>query len=476
MKVYMSKHLDNVRPLVKKLVQVLSAEFEYVSVLGTDSQGKRYGMKRTGVELNDSMWSERGFVVRVHNGVNYSEHSFNEFNQTNFDDVVNRIKKTATIMNEVMASNGIEITDYDVVEEEVVAKSFLSEVGVYPKNLSHNEKLDKMRDILEKTLALSDELVDVRIVYEEVQISKIFISKSKDLSQSYLWTNTAVIPIGVRDGRMKYAISSASGLKGTEILDELERLYEPAVTNVTRLLGSKAIKAGEYDIILDPAMAGLVAHEAFGHGVEMDMFVKKRAKAAEYMNKEVASIKVNMYDGARSAEQVSSYMFDDEGVLGTDTKIIDNGVLVSGISDVLSALKLGTTPTGNGKRQSYSHKVYTRMTNTFFSGGKDKVEDMIASIDYGFLLESFSSGMEDPKNWGIQCVVSRGREIKNGQLTGVVYSPIFLTGYVPDLLKSMSMVSDDVVLSGSGMCGKGYKEYVKTSTGGPFIKARGRLN
>jgi TldD protein len=342
--------------------------------------------------------------------------------------------------------------------------------------MTHDEKLSKMRSILDKTLALSDELVDARIIYEEVQISKIFISKNKDLTQDYLWTNAAIIPIGVREGRMKYAISVASGLKGAEILDELEGLYTPAVTNITRLLGSKPMKAGEYDVILDPDMAGLVAHEAFGHGVEMDMFVKNRAKAAEYMNKEVASTNVNMYDGAASAVEISSYLFDDEGILGTDTKIIDKGILVSGISDVLSALKLGTRPTGNGKRQSYEHKAYTRMTNTFFAGGNDKVEDMIASIDYGFLLESYSSGMEDPKNWGIQCVVSRGREIKDGKLTGNVFSPIFLTGYVPDLLKSMSMVSEDVVITGNGMCGKGYKEYVKTSTGGPFIKARGRLN
>jgi TldD protein len=194
------------------------------------------------------------------------------------------------------------------------------------------------------------------------------------------------------------------------------------------------------------------------------------------MDKEVAAPKVDMFDGAKSASDVSSYLFDDEGVLGSDTKIIDGGVLKSGISDVLSALTLGTKPTGNGKRQSYEHKAYTRMTNTFFASGKDKLDDMLASIDHGFLLESYSSGMEDPKNWGIQCVVSRAREIKDGEFTGKVFSPVFLTGYVPDLLKSMTMVSDDMELTGGGMCGKGHKEYVKTSTGGPFIKARGRLS
>ena len=115
------------------------------------------------------------------------------------------------------------------------------------------------------------------------------------------------------------------------------------------------------------------------------------------------------------------------------------------------------------------------MTNTYFEPGGDKVEDMIASIPYGFLLEDATSGMEDPKNWGIQCMVNIAREIKDGKLTGKVYSPIVLTGYVPDLLKSISMVSDTTALCGSGFCGKGYKEWVKVSDGGPYIKAKIRL-
>ena len=67
------------------------------------------------------------------------------------------------------------------------------------------------------------------------------------------------------------------------------------------------------------------------------------------------------------------------------------------------------------------------------------------------------------------------REIKDGKLTGRIFSPIVLTGYVPDLLKSITMVSKDFALEGGGMCGKGWKEWVKVSDGGPCIKARIRL-
>ena len=58
---------------------------------------------------------------------------------------------------------------------------------------------------------------------------------------------------------------------------------------------------------------------------------------------------------------------------------------------------LGTKPTGNGRRQAYDHKTYTRMTNTFFEPGKDKLKDMIKSIEDGYLIDVTNNGMEDPK-------------------------------------------------------------------------------
>ena len=218
----------------------------------------------------------------------------------------------------------------------------------------------------------------------------------------------------------------------------------------------------------------MIVHEAFGHGVEMDMFVKDRALARQCVGEYVASPLVTMHDGS-AVDEAATAFFDDEGTLTGDTVVIDRGILKRGMCDALSAARLGGSPTGNGRRESYERKAYTRMTNTYFQGGDSTPEELIASVEDGFLLECPSSGMEDPKNWGIQCMVTTAREIKNGKLTGKIYSPIVLTGYVPDLLKSVTGMSKTPELSGSGHCGKGYKEWVKVSDGGPYMKARIRL-
>ena len=130
---------------------------------------------------------------------------------------------------------------------------------------------------------------------------------------------------------------------------------------------------------------------------------------------------------------------------------------------------------GNGRRQTYKRKAYSRMTNTFFAPGKDKLEDMIASIKHGYMLFETNNGMEDPKNWQIQCTAEYGIEIVDGKLTDNYVSPVVMSGYVPDVLKSISMVSDDFKVIGSGGCGKGYKEWVRVADGGPALKVKVKL-
>lgn len=470
MKVKDSEFLSNSKELIRKLINKLAESYEYVSVLGTDTKGKSFRVSKKGIEVNDFMLVERGFVVRIHNGVNYSEYSFNEISENKLNSIVEDIKVK---LNKI--SKDISVNSYEVIEEEEIKNSFFGEVQINPEEISSEVIIKALTEIKDSALAHSDLVVNFQAAYSIIHVSKLFMSNKKDLEQSYMLGEGFLYSLARREDKTKYFFKSYSGLKGFELVDELREGCIEAVEESIKLLDAKTVEPGEYDVICAPDITGLIAHEAFGHGVEMDMFVKGRAKGVEFLNKQVASELTTMHDGAAAAKHISSYLFDDEGTIGTDTVVIENGILRNGISDLLSAIKLGTTPTGNGKRQSFERKAYARMTNTFFEAGKDKYEDMVASIKKGYLIEGMYSGMEDPKNWGIQCIALLGREIIDGKFSGNLVSPVIMTGFVPDLLKSISMVSENVELDGAGYCGKGYKEYVKTASGGPYIKAKVRL-
>lgn len=475
MKVKMSEFLLDKKPVLKKLIADLAEEFKYVSVLGCDSKGKAYLVRKSGASVSDSFSTERGFVVRVFNGVGYSEYSFNSLSDT--EKIKERIRQTAKTDLELLKAEGVKVREYPVIEEEQTEKSFCAEIDEALDSIDSGKKIELMTELMSEGLAYSGKLIDLQVRFEEVHVSKIFLSSKKDLSQSYVYTIGYLTPFVKKGNAVKYSFKPFSGRKGLEILKEMKEALKKSIDGVLELLEAEKIKPGTYEIICSPDITGLIAHEAFGHGVEMDMFVKNRAKAKDFIGKSVASKITQMHDGAAAETHVSSYLFDDEGVPAQDTRIIENGILQRGICDTLSALSLGIKPTGNGKRESFERKVYTRMTNTFFESGTNTLDEMIKSVKKGYLLEGYFSGMEDPKNWGIQCAVEKGYEIIDGKLTGKIAGPIFLTGYVPELLSSISMISrhDDFKLGGSGFCGKGYKEYVRTSAGGAFIKAMGRL-
>jgi TldD protein len=478
MNVPRSTYLAGIRQPLERLVETLSADFSYISVLSTDSTGMRYSVRKRAIDARQSNWCERGSVIRIFDGRRYLEYSFNELDRDSPGDIeslADKIRERFRRLTAVAGQLPFGIPGLPSIPEQPLSETWQGEVGVLPEAAAVEQTIGRLSVLKDRAFELSEHLVEIEVRFEHMRVSKLFISGKRELEQSYIWAQGYLIPVLRRDETIREMYASYSGLKGLELIDEMEAGLEETMKIGAQLLDAQRIEPGEYEVILSPGIAGLLAHESFGHGVEMDMFVKGRAKAAEYLGRAVASPLVSLRDGARAAKQTGSFWFDDEGVLGGDTLVIQEGVFRTGISDLLSALRLGTSPTGNGIRESFERKAYARMTNTFFTAGTDSLGDMIASTKYGYLLEKFISGMEDPKNWGIQGQILYAREIRDGKLTGRIVSPLFMFGYVPEVLGSVSMVSAEVQQFGSGMCGKGYKEYVKNSTGGPYIKTKMRL-
>lgn len=64
--------------------------------------------------------------------------------------------------------------------------------------------------------------------------------------------------------------------------------------------------------------------------------------------------------------------------------------------------------------------------------------------------------MEDPQGWSIHGACHFGHEIKHGRVTGRMFAPVVINGYLPDVLQSITAVGGDWDVDGGG-CGKGYK-------------------
>jgi len=93
---------------------------------------------------------------------------------------------------------------------------------------------------------------------------------------------------------------------------------------------------------------------------------------------------------------------------------------------------------------------------------------MIASIEDGYYLVTSSNGQADATS-EFMFGVALGYEVKNGQI-GKAIKETSISGVAFDLLKTVTMISDDMKWTAAGMCGK--KQMIPVGMGGPAIKCK----
>jgi len=248
------------------------------------------------------------------------------------------------------------------------------------------------------------------------------------------------------------------------LLPELDKLYEALMYKREGVFS----KAGLCKCVMHPELAGILAHEAVGHTVEADI-VLGGSVAAHNLNKQVASELVSMVDFAHTAfgEQCPFPIYvDDEGVIAEDANLIENGVLKSFMHSRETARHFDVKPQGNALGFLFSDEPLIRMRNTVILPGKSKLEDMIASIDDGYYLVRTGNGQADTTG-EFMFSVGLGYEIKNGKI-GKAIRETTISGVAFEMLKTVDMVSDDMLWSNSGFCGK--KQPMPNSMGGPAIR------
>ncbi|MCK5577413.1 MAG: TldD/PmbA family protein, partial [Dehalococcoidales bacterium] len=159
------------------------------------------------------------------------------------------------------------------------------------------------------------------------------------------------------------------------------------------LLSAPQIKGGEYTVILDPVLAGVFVHEAFGHLSEAD-FVYENEKLRRIMTlgKKFGGKKLNIVDSAAEPGLRGSYKYDDEGVPASKTYLIREGKLVGRLHSRETAARMNESPSGNARAVSYRYPPIVRMTNTYIEPGSVSFDDMIADIKEGIYAKNWYGG------------------------------------------------------------------------------------
>jgi TldD protein len=416
----------------------------------------------------------QGLVLSAWNGTFFEERATSKVTPKAMLDLAQFARKVEVSVSPKRGRDAVATPSEAIDPGPPLEKHFDTPFVQDPTLLSPKDKLELCLQLHSNTRDLDPRIVNVQVRYGELRESKAFANRSRHLSQNVLRLRLMVVVL-VSDGQqLQYDWLTKEGTGGLELVqfttEELRGLCDRAVA----LLKADKVPPGMYEVICSPDVSGVIAHEAFGHGVELDMFLKGRARSQQYLGKPIASPLVSIVDDPSYPGAHGSYFFDDEGQLASPTYIIREGVFEQGLSDRFSAYRLHMPHTANGRRESFERKVYVRMSNTFFARGETPVPAIIENMEQGVYLNKTSSGMEDPKGWGMQVTSHYGEEIRHGKLTGRLYAPVGITGYVPDILQSVSAVGNDFALSG-GTCGKGHKEWVPVSSGGPHLMLKARL-
>ncbi len=463
MKQSVPEYLQSIKIDLAEAVEALETKFPFAQALFTEQDGIGISLSSKFVSIG-SQPPRRGAVLSVFNGMYYAELASSDISRTNLKALVERLKTAIPVQKGPAPEPG------DSWEGD-----FFSFSQEDPRLLSNQDKLDHLKSMQARLSQMSPKIASAYIRYGERIDRKVYVNRNKQLFQE-LVSAICVPGVIVTDGKTSKVYHGGNGIQGGfEVARISDDDLNQIVVNAEKLLHAQHVEPGVYDVAGGPALAGVIAHEAFGHGVEADMFVNKRAMAAHFMNQTVASPIVDLIDNPALPGWSASYFFDDEGFPASETHILEKGVLRRVLTDQRSAMLLNMPRTANGRRESYANKVYARMSNTYFAPGKHTIEEMIASIDNGLYMPDGSNGMEDPKSWGIQVESPFAEEIKNGKLTGKIYSPVVITGFVPDLLKSITMVGDTLGFMGLGTCQKGHKEQVRVAIGGPALKMKARV-
>ncbi|MEN3202400.1 MAG: TldD/PmbA family protein [Atribacterota bacterium] len=302
-----------------------------------------------------------------------------------------------------------------------------------------------------------------RSVYFANSEGAVLFWEKPDISLSFTATARSGDTIEVyRDG--------VAGRAGFELVRHRESLAYRVGKQAEALLWARSFPGGVYDVVLDPVLAGVFIHEAFGHLSEADFSSRnERLRKIMVLGKSIASPVLSVFDDGTLEGLRGSSLYDDEGVRTQRTYLIKEGYLSGRLHSRETAFLFGELPTGNARTISYRFPPLVRMTNTGIEEGKVSPEELFADIEQGLYAVEYVGG-----NTALELFTfspAYGYIIEHGKI-GEMVKDIVLSGNLFQTLGKIDAVANDFRWTEVGWCGKGVQAGLPTPTGSPHVRLR----
>jgi TldD protein len=315
----------------------------------------------------------------------------------------------------------------------------------------------------------SAKIVDTRTIYRDT-FSRVWYANSEGTSIEEERPMVTLYTVAIaRDGdNVQTATEARSGQNGFDFVQNREALAETAAQRAVDLLSAETVAGGEYPVLLNPRLAGVFIHEAFGHLSESD-FVYENPRAQEMMvlGRRFGPDVLTVYDDGSLPGLRGTHKYDDEGTLTGRSDLIKDGILVGRLHSRETAAKMDEKPTGNARATGYRYAPIVRMTNTAIEGGDTSFEDMIANMRLGIYACDMYGGQTALENFSFSSAYAY--MIRDGQIAELV-KDVILSGNLFTTLMSIDAIGKDFEWSQSGgSCGKGQGGLAVTF-GAPHIR------
>jgi len=269
-------------------------------------------------------------------------------------------------------------------------------------------------------------------------------------------TSLSINSVMERGGKTQMGYASRMLQMGAEFFsnDLIEEVVSEAIQRTDFLFSASQIEGGEMPVVMAAGSSGILLHEAIGHAFEADFIRTGDSIFTGKLGKQICHPSISIVDDGTLPNDAGMLRFDDEGVPGQRTVLVENGRLNSYLYDRISAKHFGVEPTGNGRRESFRCMPIPRMRSTYMLPGEAKEEDIIQSVRRGIYAQSFTNGQVQIGAGDFTFFMKTGYLIEDGKLTKPLRD-LNIIGNGPEALRQISMVADNLKIDHSAsMCGK----------------------